>query len=93
MDFLHSFFDDRLISHGLWLPRSPDLAPNDFFLWGYIKEKVYVNHPRTLAELEANITKVIEEVPQTVLKRVFSNLVHRVECCIMSERGQFEFLM
>ena len=25
-----------------WLPRSPDMTPCDFFLWGYVKERVYV---------------------------------------------------
>ena len=24
-----------------WPPRSPDLTPLDFFLWGYVKDKVY----------------------------------------------------
>lgn len=31
MDFLATFFDDRLISRNLWPPRSPDLTPADFF--------------------------------------------------------------
>jgi hypothetical protein len=26
-----------------WPPRSPDLTPLDFFLWGYLKSKVYCN--------------------------------------------------
>jgi hypothetical protein len=32
-----SFFDDRVISKGLWPPRSPDLTPLHFFLWGMLK--------------------------------------------------------
>ncbi|GBN56792.1 hypothetical protein AVEN_23056-1 [Araneus ventricosus] len=24
-----------------WAPRSPDLTPCDFSLWGYVKDKVY----------------------------------------------------
>jgi hypothetical protein len=35
---LKQFFDDRIISKNLWPPRSPDLSPPDFFLWGYLKE-------------------------------------------------------
>jgi len=27
------FFGDRVISKGLWPPRSPDLTPSDCFLW------------------------------------------------------------
>jgi len=32
---IESFLDDRVISKGLWLPRSPDLTPPGFLLWGY----------------------------------------------------------
>jgi hypothetical protein len=32
-----SFFPDRIISRGLRPPRSPDLTPPDFFLWGNLK--------------------------------------------------------
>jgi hypothetical protein len=31
-----------------WPPRTPDLSACDFFLWGYIKSKVYVRNPRTV---------------------------------------------
>jgi hypothetical protein len=25
-----------------WAPRNPDLTPCDYFLWGYVKDKVFV---------------------------------------------------
>jgi hypothetical protein len=28
-------------SNNLWPPRSPDLTPLDFFLWGTLKERIY----------------------------------------------------
>jgi hypothetical protein len=34
MAYLESVFPGRLISKRLWPPRSPDLSPPDFFLWG-----------------------------------------------------------
>ncbi|KAJ8933896.1 hypothetical protein NQ318_001689 [Aromia moschata] len=30
-----------------WPPRSPDITPLDFFLWGRIKNKVYATRPQT----------------------------------------------
>ena len=48
-------FDDQIISKALWPPRSPDLSPPDFFLWGALKGKAYANQPRTKQELENNI--------------------------------------
>jgi hypothetical protein len=38
---LQEFFGDCIIRHGLWPPQSPHLTPPDFFLWGFLKEKVY----------------------------------------------------
>ena len=32
----------------VWPPRLPDLTPCDFFLWGYLKAKVYEQRPQTL---------------------------------------------
>jgi hypothetical protein len=42
---IESYFGDRLISGNLWPPRSPDLMPPDFFLWGLLKGCVYSNKP------------------------------------------------
>ena len=36
---IQSFFD-RVISKGLRPPRSPDLTPPDYFVWGYLKGRV-----------------------------------------------------
>ena len=38
-----------------WPPRSPDLNPLDFFYWGYLKSKVYINRPENLEELRQSI--------------------------------------
>lgn len=34
LNYLESYFDERVISKGLWPPRSPDLTPPDFFCGG-----------------------------------------------------------
>lgn len=37
-------FDGRVIGRRgtiEWPPRSPDLSPSDFFLWVYVKDRVY----------------------------------------------------
>jgi hypothetical protein len=53
---IESFFPGRVISKRLWPPRSPDLTPPDFFLWGHLKGRVYMNRPRTLEDLRENIS-------------------------------------
>jgi hypothetical protein len=42
--------NDQALLH--WPPRPPDLTPCDFFLWGYVKDSVFVPPlPRDLPEL------------------------------------------
>lgn len=40
LKYLQEFYDDRLITRGLLSPRSPDLTPLDFYLWGHVKKRV-----------------------------------------------------
>jgi hypothetical protein len=40
--------EDRIITKGLWPPRSPDLNPCDFYFWGKLKSVVYANNPHDL---------------------------------------------
>jgi hypothetical protein len=40
MRALQEVFNDRIISTGLWPPRSSDLSVCDFYLWGILKGKV-----------------------------------------------------
>ena len=45
---LREKFPGRVISRNgdyKWPPRSCDLTPLDFFLWGYVKDKVYADAP------------------------------------------------
>ena len=66
--FLDEQFPDRWNGrHGpmKWAPRSPDLTPCDFFLWGYIKSNVYGTRPRDLSMLVEHIrTHVLQWLPK-----------------------------
>ena len=58
MALLRGLFVEHLISRfsGFnWPSRLLDLTAPDFFLWGYLKKRVYVNNPRTIRELKNNI--------------------------------------
>jgi hypothetical protein len=46
-----------------WPPRSPDLTPCDFFLWGYLKAQVYQHRSKTLESLEEAITQEVAAIP------------------------------
>jgi len=90
---IQSFFSDRVISKGFWPPRSPDLTPADYFLWGYLKERVYQNKPRTTDALKANITEEIQAVTAGVLARTFQNMAHRVQSCLDANGGYVQHML
>ena len=45
-----------------WPPKSPDLNPCDYFLWGYLKSKVYTKRPRLVEELKDAILHEIAAI-------------------------------
>ncbi|KAI6649527.1 Kinesin-like protein [Oopsacas minuta] len=47
-------------------PYSPDLSPPDF-LWGYLKDRIYKNKPRTLEQLKTNIVLEITGISKDVV--------------------------
>lgn len=88
MDVLRDRFPGRLISKRgdlNWPARSPDLAPCDFFLWGYLKSIVYNDRPRTLEALKANIQASIQQIPVEMLERVHENFRKRLRQCVECE--------
>lgn len=90
IDLLRETFDENIISRNgpvNWPPRSCDLTPLDYFLWGYLKSLVYADKPQTIPALEANITRVINGIPAEMLERVLENWTHRMDHLRVS-RGQ-----
>jgi len=74
----------------MWPPRSPDLNPCDFFLWGYLKGKVYNPLPKTIDDLKANIEREIKKINADVLKSTFLNFRKRLKLVIEADGGHIE---
>ena len=68
-----------------WPPRSPDLSACDFFLWGYLKSKVYVRKPRTVDDLKVSIRDEMATVPKEMLVNVMQNFEERLRTCVWQE--------
>ncbi|GFU86768.1 transposable element Tc3 transposase [Trichonephila clavipes] len=89
IDILKDTFGDRLISRFgpvIWPPRSCDLTPLDYFLWGYVKSLVYADKPQTLDHLEDNIRRVIADIRPQMLEKVIENWTSRLDY-IRASRG------
>ena len=90
---LRELFGQRVIAlyHNVeWSPRSPDLTPCDFFLWGYLKSKVYTSPPVDLADLQNRISNKVDALrnsPATI-RRVA--MLQRCQLCIERDGGHVE---
>lgn len=90
MDYLRRKFLGRVISKGGdidWPPRSPDLAAPDFFLWGFLKSKVYANKPKTIEELKNNIRDEIAAISSETLAHTMENAEKRAHFCLSNKGG------
>jgi len=85
-----ALLDDVFADRRVWPPRSPDLSPPDFLLWGAMKNLVYSNNSHTTDDLKTAITEYIRNVDRAILNTVFENIVQRVNKCLETGRGHFE---
>lgn len=76
-----------------WPPRSPDLTPLDFFLWGYVKSKVYVTEPLNVSDLKHRISSACAEIPREAVRRAVGSLEKRCMTCIAAEGKHFEHFL
>ncbi|GBN43390.1 hypothetical protein AVEN_138006-1 [Araneus ventricosus] len=82
------FGNDRIISRHfltVWPPRSPDLNPCDFWLWGYVKDVVYGLPIPNLAELKNRITQHFHNITTETLRSVVEHAVLRLQ--LIGENG------
>ena len=56
-----------------------------FFLWAYLKSKVYVRKPRTVDDLKVSIREEITTVPQELLVNVTQKFEERLRTCVRQE--------
>lgn len=93
---LSKFTEDRLISRGCknaWPARSPDLTPADFWLWGYLKSRVYRGSPATLVELKDAIQLAVSGIDADMLHAAVLGVVTRLTCLLPCGGGHVEHLL
>src|SRR5215470_12641844 len=73
-----------------WPARSPDLTPRDYFLWGYVKDKVFVPPlPASIPDLKNRITTAVETITLDMLIRAWQELDYRLDVCRVTTRRTF----
>ena len=66
-------------------PRSTDLSPCDFFLWGYIKGKVYVDKPRDIPQWQTAIEREMRAILRRMCEQVMTNFSRRLNECAQNK--------
>jgi hypothetical protein len=55
-----------------WLLSSPDVNPCDYFLWGFLEEKIFPKKLQTIMELRALIIQACNKVTKDMCSRVIN---------------------
>ena len=92
---LRELFNDRVIAINNpveWPPRSPDLTPCDYFLWGYLKNKVFETPPRNIQDLRERIQREVAILQQNpdVVRRAVDDMRRRCSVCVQRDGGHVE---
>jgi hypothetical protein len=85
MALLREHFPGHIISKrgdAEWTPRSPDRSACHYFVWGYLKSKVYIDKPRILEALSDAVTREIRAIPLAMLERTIDNSSARLQQCL-----------
>lgn len=95
-EVLNRNYNDCWIGRGgpvNWPARSPDLTSPDFFLWGYLKEKVYTEVPNTRENMVERIRYACAQITPDTLSTCVQAFQARVNKCIEMEGHHFEHLL
>lgn len=76
-----------------WPARSPDLTVADYWLWSYLRGKVYDPPGHKFPNLNAlgrKIEQEIERIPLEMFRRSMNDFRNRVVQCLQADGGLFE---
>lgn len=76
-----------------WPPRSPDLTPMDFFIWGYIKDNLYKKTNNNIFQLRQNFIECVNSISNIHIENAVRSIAKRCVLCINNNGHQFEHLM
>lgn len=97
-EYLNETYHNKWIGRGgprAWPPRSPDLNPLDYYLWGHLKNMVYsvpISNVQILRQRVEMGCQQIREMPG-IFGRVRQSMRKRIEKCIEVEGQHFQHLL
>lgn len=92
-EYLDEIFPGRWIGRRgpvEWPARSPDITPLDYFLWGYLKSKVFKTRPENVEVLKERIRQECRLISPQVLENVRNEFYYRLGYCQQVNGQHFE---
>ena len=94
--FLGEFFDRRIISINADIqfpPRSPCLTIVDYFVFPYLKNRIFRTPVANLQALQQRIVDECASITPEMLQNSFDSMKRRVNLCIEQGGGHFQQLL
>ena len=84
---------DRTRRSVAYPPRSTDLTSPDYFLWGFLKERIMTVAPTTPGDMKERIRQACTEITPHMLAEVRRSFHQRINKCLQVEGHHFEHLL
>lgn len=86
---MQELFGECIVGSDIWPPRSPDVTASHFFLYGFVRGRVYSNNPRSLKELKHNIEQTVASNDPETLRKVTRNTSERMDASLREDGDHF----
>ena len=93
--FLDAIFPNRWTGRDgptPWPPRSPNITPLGFFLWGYVKDKVFSTPVPDITNLKARITDAFATITEDMLENTWRETDYRLDVLRATKGANVEVL-
>ena len=93
---MNEIFDEKCLGRGspvAWPLRSPDLISPDYFLWGFVKERVIAVEPTTPDDMKKRIRRAGTKIKPQMLAEVRRFFHQQINKCLQVKGHHFEHLL
>lgn len=90
-EFMHA--NMKFLEKDNWIPMSPDAAPMDYFVWGYLKRKLWRVKVKDMAGLKRALKKAWRELPQNLINKALESWPRRVLKIYQAKGHQIEGIL
>jgi hypothetical protein len=74
-----------------WPPRFSDLTPLDFFIWGFLEDRVFIPPlPASVIELRTRIIDAVAEVVPELIHSMWQDIDYRWDVCCNASGSHIE---